>query len=539
MPWNIDRQRTSHLDRFVIDGLPPDDQLPELIDSPQFTYPERVNAAVALLDDSIDRGWGQRPAMGDEENSWTYAELAAWSNRLAHALVDWHGVIPGNRVVLRGSNSMWMVAAWFAVLKVGGIAVATMPMLRESELSKINSQCSPTLGLCDPGLDEALRAVSSYPVLTWGAGGDLTEQASSMPDEFDAVPTFGSDPAILGFTSGTTGTPKATIHFHRDLLAVADAFQTVLKAKADDVFVGSPPLAFTFGLGGLVLFPLRIGASTIFPTAPGPSGLVECISRHRATVCFTAPTAYKAIVEVHSDSDLASLRRCVSAGETLPLSTYESFLERTGIKLIDGIGATEMLHIFISASDDDIRPGSTGKPLVGYDAIVLDDVGDPVPDGTVGRLGVRGPLGCRYLNDERQRDYVVNGWNMTGDAFVRDVDGYFWYQARTDDMIVSAGYNIAGPEVEQALSVHPAVAEVGVFGSPDPERGMVVRAVVYLSDGFTGSDELRRQLQDHVKATIAPYKYPRIIDFVEEPLPKTATGKLRRTSLPEMVGERS
>jgi len=535
MRWQIDRDKTSHVDTFVMDGLPPDEQLPELVDVPELSYPERLNAAAELLGGAISRGFGTKNALVDHENCWNYTELDVWSNRIANVLVDVHGIAPGNRVVLRGINSTWMVAAWFAVLKAGAVAVATMPMLREAELQKIYSTARPTVALSEYDLDRPLHVFSDVPVETWGPSGTLAELMADASPDFSAIDTYSTDPALLGFTSGTTGVPKATIHFHRDLLAVADSFQTVLRAGPDDVFVGSPPLAFTFGLGGLVLFPTRVGASTAFASTPGPEGLAACIAQHRATVCFTAPTAYKAMLDLDPPVDLSSLRRCVSAGETLPLRTYESFLERTGLQLIDGIGATEMLHIFISAADDDIRPGSTGKPVLGFEAQVIDDDGEPVSDGTVGRLAVKGPLGCRYLSDARQQEYVVNGWNVTGDAFMRDSDGYFWYQARIDDMIVSSGYNIAGPEVEEALLSHPAVAEVGVFGSPDPDRGSLVRAVVRLADGFEASDQIRRELQEYVKASIAPYKYPRVIDFVADPLPKTATGKLQRKMLPGLV----
>jgi 2-aminobenzoate-CoA ligase len=523
---------TAFVDTFVIDRLPSADQWPDLVfDLPELQYPERLNAAVELLDKAVARGWGERPCMSGSGTDWTYAELLAWSNRLANVLVDGYGLQPGNRVMLRGTNAPWMVAAWFATLKAGGVSVATMPMLRETELAKIYRKSRPTVALCAEGLMGPLLALGESAVASWGPDGDLVERALAKPDTFANVDTYATDPALLGFTSGTTGEPKATIHFHRDLLAIADTFLPILKANGDDVFTGSPPLAFTFGLGGLVVFPMRVGASTVFLDQPGPAALAELIARRRVSVCFTAPTAYRAVAQLDPKPDLSSLRRAVSAGETLPASTFHTFEEATGLKLIDGIGATEMLHIFISASDDGIRPGATGKPLPGYVAKVIDDDGNEVADGVIGRLAVRGPIGCRNLADARQAEYVVDGWNVTGDAYLRDADGYYWYQARTDDMIVSSGYNIAAPEVEQALLTHPAVAEAGVIGVPDDERGMVVKAFVHLVDPRSASPELATELQDHVKQTIAPYKYPRLIEFRADPLPKTPTGKLQRKQL--------
>lgn len=530
---------SAHVDRFVIDRLPPDDQWPDIVAVPELTYPERLNGATELLDNALAAGWGDRACMALGDTEWTYGELADRANRLAEILVQDCGIVPGNRVLVRGPNAPWVVAAWFATLKAGAVAVLTMPLLRAAELTKIYAKCSPSVALCQPGMEAELLDAANTPVWTWGPAaerggeiaGDLIEASRTKSGEFSNVDTAADDPALLGFTSGTTGEPKAAVHFHRDLLIVADAFLPVLKATADDVFVGSPPLAFTFGLGGEVVFPMRIGASTVFCPAPGPAALAEVIATRGATVCFTAPTAYKAMVELDPAPDLSSLRRGVSAGETLPLAVYEQVEQATGVKLIDGLGATEMLHIFIACSDDDIRPGATGKPILGFEAKIVDDDGADVADGQVGKLAVRGPIGCRYLDDDRQQTYVQNGWNLSGDAYLRDNDGYFWYQARTDDMIISSGYNIAAPEVEQALAVHPCVLEVGVIGEPDAERGSVVHAFVHLREGFDPSDELRIELQDHVKATIAPYKYPRQLTFSADPLPRTPTGKLRRSSL--------
>jgi 2-aminobenzoate-CoA ligase len=520
------------VDRFVLDRLPPAEQWPEItLDESLYSYPDRLNAAAVLLDGAIERGWGQRPCMGLGEDMWTYAAVADCANRIAAVLVDDYGVVPGNRVLLRGPNAPWMVAAWFAVLKAGAVAVTTMPLLRAAELAKSIAKCEPAVSLCAAGLEAELRRATDGPMAIWGPHGDLTAAAAAKSGEFSAVDTAATDPALLASTSGTTGEPKVAVHFHRDLLVIADAFAPILKAQPDDVFVGSPPLAFTFGLGGEVIFPMHIGACTWFCAEPGPDALARLIAERRATVCFSAPTAYRAMTELTPRPDLSSLRRAVSAGEWLPRSIFELVQRELGIKLIDGIGATELLHIFISAADDDIRPGATGRPLGGFRATVFDDDGKLTPAGVPGRLAVKGPIGCRYLDDDRQADYVQDGWNFTGDVYVCDADGYFWYQARSDDMIVSSGYNIAAPEVEAALLCHAAVAEVGVIGSPDPERGMVVHAFVHLHDPGQGTAEFARELQDHVKATIAPYKYPRRVTFCTEPLPKTQTGKLQRRGL--------
>ena len=524
---------TAHLDTFVLDGLPPAEQWPDLLfDRPELRYPERLNAAAELLDQAVHhRGWGDRPCMSLGSDRWTYRDLLEASNRVAHVLVDECGVVSGNRILLLGANSPSLVATWFATLKTGCVAVTTMPLARRSELEKIREKCRPSVALCQSGMDGPLRTMGGLPVLCWGADGELDALAAAKPVSFTNVDTAASDPALLGLTSGTTGEPKAAIHFHRDLLVVADTFLPLLKPSPNDVFVGSPPLAFTFGLGGLVVFPMRVGASTVFCPNPGPEPLVQLLEACQATVCFTAPTAYRFMLQRRPAADLSSLRRAVSAGEHLPAATFRAFEQATGIRLIDGLGATEMLHIFVSSADDDIRPGAIGKPLPGYDARIVDDDGEEVPDGTVGRLAVRGPVGCRYLNDDRQRDYVQRGWNITGDACVRDRDGYFYYRARTDDMIVSAGYNIAPGEVEEALNSHPAVAEAAAIGTPDPERGMAVKAVVRLRDPDAASDRLAQELQAHVKAMIAPYKYPRAVAFSAEPLPRSSTGKLQRSVL--------
>jgi 2-aminobenzoate-CoA ligase len=527
---------SAHVDTFCRDHLPPAEQWPQLLfDLPDVQYPTRLNCAVELLDATIAEHGRDRPCLlAPDASSWSYGELVDLVQRVSRVLVDELGVVPGQRVLLRGPNNPWLVACWFAVLRCGAVAVTTMPLLRAGELSTIHEIAHLDLALCDARFTEDLvTADLAVPLVTYGGSDpqDLVQRAERQPAEHQAVDTAADDVALLAFTSGTTGRPKATMHFHRDVLANADTFaKHVLRPTSQDVFTGTPPLAFTFGLGGLVVFPLRVGASSLLIEKASPDQLADLIEAHQVTVCFTAPTAYRAMLAAGRPERLASLRRCVSAGEHLPAATWQAFHDATGIRIIDGLGSTEMLHIFVSAADDEIRPGSTGRAVPGYQVTVLDDQGQQLPDGQVGRLAVRGPTGCRYLSDERQLTYVQGGWNVTGDTYLRDEDGYLWYQARSDDMIISAGYNIAAPEVEEALMSHPDVAEVAVIGTPDEDRGHVVTAFVVLKEDVVADPALVRALQDHAKTVIAPYKYPRRIEFVSE-LPRTSTGKLQRFRL--------
>lgn len=530
---------SAHHDHFARDHLPPPALMPDLLVSEAgLSYPKRLNVVTALVDDWVTRGQGNKIAIYSPDQVWTYADLQEKINRIAHVLTDILGMVPGHRVLLRSGNTPMLVATYLAIIKAGGIVVATMPMLRAKELSYFIQKAKINLALCDHRLLEELNHAQKIcpdlqKVVTWGDGSarSLESLMASASSHYEAVDTADDDICLIGFTSGTTGEPKGTLHYQRDLLAITDTYGArVLKAKSDDIFIGSPPLAFTFGLGGLVLFPLRIGASTIMLERAAPPDLLQAIETYKATVCFTAPTAYRQMLAKAREHDLSSLRICVSAGETLPLATFEAWKQSTGLSLMDGIGATEMLHIFISAPVDKIRPGSTGLVVPGYEAKVIDADGRDVPRGTIGFLAVRGPTGCRYLNDPRQANYVRHGWNVTGDSYIQDEDGYFWYQARSDDMIISSGYNIAGPEVEFALLLHPDVAECGVIGVADEERGMVVKAFVVLNPHAQASDEQIKLLQDYVKNTIAPYKYPRLIEFVDQ-LPRTETGKLQRFAL--------
>lgn len=530
---------TAHVDTFARDNLPPREQWPTfLFERPELQYPDRLNCVSAFLDRWVEEGRGEEPCLISPGETLTYGALQERVNRICNLLVGKLGFVPGNRVLLRSANNPMMVALYLAVLKAGGVVVATMPLLRAKEIAYPIAKAKIALAFCDHRLaDEMERAKSHAPdmkrVVYWGSGApDSLEALIALePATFDAVDTAADDVCLIAFTSGTTGEPKGTMHFHRDMLAICDAYgRNVLSAEQADRFIGSPPLAFTFGLGGIVLFPMRIGASTVLLEKAGPDDLLPAIARYKASVCFTAPTAYRAMMPKLGDHDISSLRKCVSAGESLPKDTFLAWQKATGLKLMDGIGATEMLHIFIAAKEDEIRPGSTGRPVPGYEARVVDDGGHPVPAGTIGRLAVRGPTGCRYLADDRQRRYVQDGWNISGDTYVMDEDGYFWYQARNDDMIVSSGYNIAGPEVEAALLTHPAVSECGVVGAPDDGRGMIVKAYVVLRAGYEPGPELTKVLQEHVKAEIAPFKYPRAIEYVEC-LPRTQTGKLQRFEL--------
>ena len=530
---------SAHADPFAREHLPPRALWPDLLLEGDFAYPPRLNCATELLDKTIEAGHGDSVLFHTTEGTQTYADFAAEVNRIAHVLVDDLGLVPGNRVLLRGPNTPRLAACWFAVVKAGGICVTTMPLLRAYELTYTVEKAQVSHALCDARFrDELDITLAQTDRLTSvcdyfsDADDGLEARMVGKPDTFEAVDTAADDVVLIGFTSGTTGQAKATAHFHRDVLAICDAFpKSCLDVSAEDVFTGSPPFAFTFGLGGDLLFPMRIGASCALIEKPSVETILQTIHAHGATVCFTSPTAYRAMLGRLDEFDPSSLRQCVSAGEPLPAPTFHAWHEATGLKIIDGIGSTEMLHIFISASEADLKPGTTGKPIPGYEAKVVDKQGDEVPPGTVGLLAVRGPTGCRYLDDPaRQRDYVRDGWNYPGDAYLVDDEGYFHYQARTDDMIVTSGYNVSGLQVESVLLKHDAVAECGVVGVPDEARGHLVKAFIVLREGFAPDDDLVKALQDFVKGEIAPYKYPRAIAFMDA-LPRTQTGKLQRFRL--------
>ena len=531
---------TAHTDHFTRNNLPPEDLWPEL-PLGSITYPQLLNAGYELCDAMVEKGFGDNTALIGNGRRRTYKELADWSNRIAHVLVEDYGLQPGNRVLIRSANNPAMVACWLAATKAGAVVVNSMPMLRAYELGQIVNKAEISIALCDTRLMEDMQlcaAESAYLKTVIGFDGsanhdaELDRLALNKPVRFDCVKTGRDDVALLGFTSGTTGEPKATMHFHRDLLLIADTYaKEVLNVQPDDIFVGSPPLAFTFGLGGLAIFPLRFGAAAALLEQATPPKMVELIETYKATISFTAPTAYRVMLQAMSEgADLSSLRIAVSAGETLPAPVYNAWMETTGKPMLDGIGATEMLHIFISNRLGDSAPGQTGKPVTGYEAKIVDETMQEVPRGQIGRLAVRGPTGCRYMADERQKVYVRDGWNLTGDSFIQDEGGYFHFAARADDMIISSGYNIAGPEVEAALLVHPDVRECAVIGVADAERGQIVEAHIILRDGVEPSAEMAKVLQEHVKSIIAPYKYPRSVRFIQD-LPKTVTGKIQRFML--------
>jgi 2-aminobenzoate-CoA ligase len=531
---------SAHVDTFAREHLPPQELWPVIkaIGIPDLDYPASLNAAVELLDRHVESGSGARPCLRTDSEVWSYQKLLQYSNRIANLLVS-RGLVPGERVLLRDANSPMLAACWFAVIKAGGIAVSTMSQIRAQELVAIVTKARIKYALCEQGLSEELvkaqelaSALEKIVLYENPGTAELPALLDGYSADFANVTTSQDDIAMIAFSSGTTGEPKATVHFHRDLLAVCDTFSKhVLKPRAEDIFCGSPPLAFTFGLGGLLLFPMRVGASTLLLSKVTGASLLQAIERHRCTICFTAPTLYRSMLEFVPRFDMASLKSCVSAGERLPLAVFEAWRKATGLRIIDGIGSTEMLHIFISAAGDQIRPGATGKPVPGYEAMVVDESGGPVVANASGRLAVRGPTGCRYLDaPELQRTYVQNGWNITGDSYRMDDDGYFWYEGRTDDLIVSAGYKISPIEIEAALMGHHKVADCAVIGMPSEERGEIVKAFVVLDAGSQASDLLRRELQDYVKSQIAPYKYPRAIEFVTE-LPHSATGKLQRSRL--------
>lgn len=544
---------TAHVDTFARDRLPPPHTWPVFQFNDDTRYPARLNAAVELVDRHVSEGNGQRVAVRHEcagrIETVTYAQLASLVNRIAHVLVQDMKLVPGNRVLLRGPNNLMMAASWLATVKAGMIAVPTMPLLRAKELRQIIDKAQVTAALCDARLRDELdanqRADGEHycPTLTTvryfnGTGsGSLEAAMDGKPDTFGACDTATDDICLIAFTSGTTGQPKGTVHFHRDVLAMCDLFpRHVLKPTPDDVFCGTPPIAFTFGLGGMLCFPLRIGACTVLAEKLTPETLLKLIQDHRATIVFTAPTFYRQMAALAEQFDIGSLKKSVSAGEALPDATRQAWKAATGIEMTDGLGGTEMMHIFVSSAGADVRPGAVGRVVPGYEARIVDDNMQPVPPGTVGKLAVRGPTGCRYLDDPRQEVYVRDGWNLPGDTFKADEDGYYFYQARSDDMIISAGYNIAGPEVEGTLMKHTFVAECGVVGAVDAERGQVVTAYVVLRPGVAADEATRAALQDYCKREIAPYKYPRRIEFVSA-LPRTETGKLQRFRLRQMANE--
>jgi len=520
---------TAHVDTFTRDNLPPESQWPDFVFSlPELDYPAQLNCVDPLLDKHVREGRGDNAAVRSLDESWSYGEFQARVNRIANVLTQDVGIVPGNRVLLRFPNSPFFAACYLAVLKMGAVAVPTMPLLRSTELKTIAAKAEVSFAICDTRLADEIADIPFERTLLSDELADLSESAS---DSFDTVTTASDDVALIAFTSGTTGKPKGCMHFHCDVLSMCKTFsELVLKPHQDDIFIGSPPLAFTFGLGGLLTFPLFAGASTVLLENPAPPMLAEAVLATGATICFTAPTAYKILLADEFLKQLASLRIAVSAGEHLPKPVYLAWNENSDATMIDGIGATEIIHIFLSMTGAGDKPGSTGLPVPGYELRIVDEAMNELPDGEEGLLAVRGPTGCKYLADPRQLEYAKDGWNLTGDVFRRDKDGHFWYVARGDDMIISAGYNISGPEVEEALLGHASVAECAVVAAPDEKRGHVPKAFIVVAADVEVSDQLTAELQDFVKQTIAPYKYPRVIEYIDA-LPKTQTGKVQRFAL--------
>ena len=530
---------SAHIDRFILDSMPPPEQWPEFIfETPELQFPQRMNATAELLDRAVADGDGERIVIISGELRWSYRELQQQVNRLARLLTEDLGVQPGNRVLLRGMNSPWLAAGWLAIWKAGGVAVGTMPLLRAKELKQIVHLADVSHAFCEASLAVELElARSDCPELKhvqlYGTD-EFRQRLAGKSDEFEAIDTAAEDPALVAFTSGTTGVPKGCIHAHRDILAMCEVFpRHCLKPQRDDIFIGTPPLAFTFGLGGLLCFPMHARASTVLLPRLPPDALMAAMEKYHATICITSPTGYRQMTGLVKQHDLRSLKKCVSAGEALPVPTRDQWRAATGIQIHDGVGGTEVIHIYIASDPDNYRVGALGKPLPGYRAMLVDKDMNPVPTGKEGWLALKGPTGCRYLADKRQADYVRNGWNITGDTYHTDSDGYYYFHARVDDIIVTSGYNVASPEVESVLLEHPAVAECGVIGVPDPDRGQVLKAFVVLKAGWKGDAQLVKELQDFVKNNAAPYKYPRIVSFVET-LPRTETGKLQRFKLKEI-----
>jgi len=523
-------------DNFAHNSLPNPELLPQysFTNLPQFQHPEMLNCVERLLDFHIAEGRGNNPCIRTFEETWTYQDLYEKANQIAHVLVEDLGLKSGNRVLIRSANNPMMVACWFAVLKAGGIVVATMPLLRSKELTTIIDCAEISHCFCDKELEEEMHLVKSNFLkhTCFYGNSQLEELMQSKPKTFSNYHSKSDSLALIGFTSGTTGLPKMTSHYHKDILNICECFPPYsLQPTVNDIFTGSPPLGFTFGLGGLVLFPFYFGASTFLIEKPSPDLLLKAIQDFKITICFTAPTAWRIITTKVKDFDISSLRKCVSAGETLPLKVWQDWYDATGLKIIDGIGSTEILHIFISSNEENMKPGATGVPVTGYEAKIIDIDGNELPFNEPGRLAVRGITGCKYLNrEDKQREYVENGWNITGDIFRKDEEGYLWFVARGDDMIISSGYNIGAIEVESVLLTHEDILECAVVGIPDDERGMLVCAHIVLKDQSKATDAMKNRIQHWFKEVAAPYKYPRVIHFTEA-LPKTETGKIQRFKL--------
>jgi len=524
-----------YTDNFAHDNLPSIDLQPDyLCDLPQFQHPEMLNCVERLLDNHIKKGNGDAVCIRTFEESWTYNNLFEKANQIAHVFIDDLGLVSGNRVLLRSANNPMMVACWFAVLKAGGIVVSTMPLLRSKELTTIIDCAEISIAISDSDLADEMNQVESkfLKITSFFRNGDLDKLTQYKPKNFENYHSKADSVCLIGFTSGTTGLPKMTAHYHKDILNICEAFPVYsLQPTKDDIFIGSPPLGFTFGLGGLVLFPMYFGASTFLIEKPSPDLLLKAIQEYKVTICFTAPTAWRVLTTKLNEFNVSSLRKCVSAGETLPLQVWHDWYDATGLKIIDGIGSTEILHIFISSNEENMIPGATGLPILGYEAKIIDENGNELPINESGKLAIKGITGCKYLNrEEKQKEYVQNGWNITGDIFKKDDNGYYWFVARGDDMIISSGYNIAAIEVESVLLTHEDILECAVVGLPDEERGMLVCAHIVLKDNNKASVEFKKTIQQWFKQVAAPYKYPRVINFIES-LPKTETGKIQRFKL--------
>jgi len=532
--------QSPQLDRYVHDRLPPPDQWPVIL--PLDTVPQHglLNCCQLLLDRHLVQGNADRPALFNADRVWTYGDLAARVNRIANVMAEDYAVRPGNRVLIRGENSPEAVAIWLAIERIGAVAVTTMSLLRAAELETIAEISKPVLAICHHSLLGELqlaeqRGVHKFSILTFGEdAGTLYEAMSEKPDRCTICPTLADDISIIGFTSGTTGKPKATIHFHRDIIAICETVsRQFLRPASQDVFIGTAPLAFTFGLGGLLAFPLYSGASAVLHGRYTPGEFAAAIRKYKATICFTVPSYYQQIIRLGNPESLASLRIAVSSGEALPAPVREAFVGYAAIQLTEVLGSTEMLHAFAGSTGPQVRPGYIGPAIPGYEIAVLQDDGARAAPGEIGRFAVRGPTGCRYLADPRQQTYVQHGWNLTGDACAMTADGYVAYHTRYDDMIISSGYNISGLEVENVLLDHPGVAECAVIGEPDEERGQVVSAYVVVKDAAADESSLTRELQDYVKSVIAPYKYPRRIVFIDR-LPRNESGKIQRFRLRDL-----
>ena len=539
--------------------LPPEEMRPEKVYSiPEVQdYPARLNPARELLDRNVEEGRGGKPALLFQDRVITYGALAEQANRLGNVLAS-HGVEEEDRVVILSPNQPLSLVANFAALKLGAVPVPASPLLSPPEVSWVinNSEARALLvhTAMLPLVEKARPEFSSEPVVLGLAPPSdelskadvesvlpLMEKADAA---LEAVLREKDRVGILLYTSGTTGKPKGVVHLVEEILAVADTFGHYgWKLRDDDVVFSPAPLAFAAGYGAMAIIPFRFGAAVSIMPRFEPEAAFETVQQHHATVLTILPTSYRKMLQVEGAEkrfDLSSVRMCTGGGEALTAETYGQWLDRFGLEIFEGFGTTEMFYVFVSvAVTEKAKPGSIGTPVPGYEVKVVSEEGNEVGPGEIGRMVAKGPTGTLYWRPqeengrlmESQRHAVVGkGWNVVGDYLYGDEDGYFWFVSREDDLIKSSGYRIGPEEIEMVILKHPAVADAGVIGVPDPVRGQNTKAFVVLTEGYAPSGELKQEIIDFCRNDIAVYKLPREVEFVET-LPRTVTGKLLRRVL--------